>query len=140
DLDGRQSGDLQRVADRERVVRPRAGVEEQAVHGVFETMQLLDELALVVGLEELDGEVQLRTPVGDLGLELHQRQRPVVTGRTAAELVEVHAVHDGDAVSRVHAALSSRTAARSSPSSIWQPGRAAPGASSSTNGTDSPLR
>ena len=59
DLDRRQPGDLERVADRPRVVGPGAGVEHGAVGDLGQAMQVLDELALVVGLKERDLEVEL---------------------------------------------------------------------------------
>ena len=59
DLDGRQRGQLDRVAQRPRVVRPRAGVEQQAVRVVIDLVELLDVLALVVGLEEDRLQLQL---------------------------------------------------------------------------------
>ena len=49
DLDRRQPGDLDRVAQRPRVVRPGARVQQQAVGVVARLVQLLDVLALVVG-------------------------------------------------------------------------------------------
>ena len=60
DLDGRQGGDLERVADRPRVVRPRAGVHDDGVRHALEAVQVLDELALGVGLEEAHAEARAR--------------------------------------------------------------------------------
>ena len=70
DLDGRQPGDLDRVAQRPRVVRPGAGVEQQPVGVVGGAVQLLDELALEVGLEEARLEPELVRELADLALEL----------------------------------------------------------------------
>ena len=71
DLDRRQAGELERVADRVRVVRPGARVEHHPVGEPVEPVQVLDELALVVGLEERASEPELVGGVGDL----HARAR-----------------------------------------------------------------
>jgi hypothetical protein len=59
DLDRRQTGQLERIADRVRVVRPRSGVQNDPVGEPFESVQVLDELPLVIGVEEarLDPEL-----------------------------------------------------------------------------------
>ena len=59
DLDRRQAGQLERVADRVGVVGPGAGVEDDPVGDALEAVQMLDELALVVGLEEARLEPEL---------------------------------------------------------------------------------
>src|SRR4051794_17312612 len=61
-------------------------------------MQVLDELALVVGLEEPHLQVELAGELADAHLELVEGQAAVVLGGPAAEHVEVDAVHDLDAV------------------------------------------
>ena len=61
-------------------------------------MQLLDELALVVGLEEPRVEPELAGVAVDRLLELQERHAAVVRRVAAADLVEVDAVHDVDAV------------------------------------------
>ena len=61
-LDRRQAGDLERVADRPRVVRPRARVQQDAVLRLAGLVQLLAELALAVRLEERRLEAQLDAP------------------------------------------------------------------------------
>ena len=71
-LDRRQPGDLERVADRPRVVRPGAGVEQQPVGVVGAPVQLLDELALVVGLEEARLEAELARELRRSALELRR--------------------------------------------------------------------
>src|SRR5450755_1016506 len=138
-LDGRERRDLERVPDRPRVVRPGSGVEHDRVRQPLDPVQMLDEVALVVGLEETRLESELVRVGGDPELELGQREA-AVEGRVAApELVEVDPMHDLDAVA-VHA-TNSRTAAARSSAAIVQPGRGAPGAWSSTNGTGpSPTR
>ncbi len=112
DLDGRQPGDLERVADRPRVVRPGARVEHQPVGVVARLVELLDVLALEVGLEEAHLEPELAGEAPDLLLEPREGQPAVVLGRPAVERVEVDAVHDGDAVP--HDRSNSATAARRS--------------------------
>ena len=88
-------------------------------------MQLLDELALVVGLEEARLEPQLVRELGDLALELRQREAAVELRRAPLERVEVDAVQDGDAVP--HRAASSSIAARRSSSATAAAGARAPG-------------
>ena len=84
DLDRRQPGDLDGVADRPRVVRPGAGVEHQPVGVVGARVQLLDELALVVGLEEAGLEPELARELRDPALEQGERQAAVELGGRAA--------------------------------------------------------
>ena len=73
DLDRRNAGELQRVADRAGVVRPGAGVDDRRVREVDDAVQLLDELALVVGLKEARVEVELDRERVDRLLELQER-------------------------------------------------------------------
>ena len=75
DLDGRQAGQLERVPDRVGVVRPRARVEDDPVGQVVEPVQMLDELALVVGEEEPGLQAEFGGRLGDLQLELGQGER-----------------------------------------------------------------
>ncbi len=93
DLDRRLAGDLERVADRPRVVRPRPGVDEDGVGGPGDAVQVLAELALVVGLEEGGLEIELAGVAVDPVLELGERLGPVDLGVAAPERVEVDAVH-----------------------------------------------
>ena len=53
-LTGRQSSDLQCVANRPGVVRPCARVQQDPLGGIAEGVQVLDELALEVALKEAD--------------------------------------------------------------------------------------
>ena len=69
--------DLQRVADRPRVVRPGAGVEDDAVGDPVEAVQVLDERALEVRLEEARLEAQLVREAADLLLQAVERQLAV---------------------------------------------------------------
>src|SRR5437588_4781715 len=94
DLDRRQSGQLEGVADRVGVVRPGARIEDQPIRQTLEPVQPLDELALVVGLEEPGLEAELAALLADPELELVEAQRAVVLRVTTTELVQMHAVHD----------------------------------------------
>src|SRR3954467_2288727 len=134
DLDGGQPGDLQRVADRVGVVRPRARVEHDRVAEALKPVQVLDELALGIGLEEAHVEAEVAREALDAHLELGVGQRAVVLARSAAELVAVDAVHDLDAVVRpgAHGMANSATAARRSSGSTGWPWRTSPGASTRT--------
>src|SRR3954471_13428379 len=136
-LDRGQPGDLQRVADRPRVVRPRAGVEHDPVGVVGCLVELLDELALMVALKEVARKVQLAAELRDPLLELGEGQPAVVLGGPAVQRAEVDAVQDGHAV--LHR-VSPASAARTSPSETGTPVRTSPGASTSTNPTRPPRR
>ncbi len=98
DLDRGQAGDVERVGDRAAVVSPGAGVDDRRVGEVGQAVQVLDELALVVGLEEDRFEPELVRPVGDPLLQLAQREAAVDLRVATVEDVEVDAVEDGDAV------------------------------------------
>ena len=65
DLDRGQAGQLQRVADRVRVVGPGARVEDDPVGEPLQAVQVLDELALVVGLKEPRLEPELGRAISD---------------------------------------------------------------------------
>ena len=71
------------------------------VRETVETVQVLDELALVVGLKEARGQAQLPGGLGDLELELGEGQLPVVGGVPPAQLIEVDAVHHLDSIANV---------------------------------------
>src|SRR5689334_2727472 len=131
-LDGRQSGDLQRVADGPRVVRPGAGVHDDGVREAVEAVEVLDELALGVGLEEAHLEPEVARVALDLLLQAVVGQLAVDGRRTAAELVEVDPVHDLDAVAGAHRSDNSRTAARTSAAPTAWPVVTRPGACTST--------
>src|SRR3954449_12564703 len=136
-LDRGQPGDLQRVADRPRVVRPRPRVEHDPVGVVGRLVELLDELALVVALEEVAREVELAAELRDPLLELGEGEPAVVLGGPAVERPEVDAVQDGHAV--LHR-ISPPNADRTSPSETGAPVRTSPGASTRTKPTRPPRR
>ncbi len=76
DLDRRQPGELERIADGVGVMRPGSGVEHQPVRKSLQPVQVLDELALVIGLEEPRLEAELPRVLRDLPLELVEGQPP----------------------------------------------------------------
>src|SRR4051794_6438275 len=133
-LDERQPRDLDRVAQRPRVVRPRARVEDQPVGVVGGLVQLLHELTLVVGVEEARLQLELAPEPRDPVLELGEGQPAVVLRRPAVEGVEVDPVQDRDPVPH----SSPPSAARTSRSETGAPVRTSPGASTSTNPTRPP--
>src|SRR5829696_3437077 len=137
DLHGRQPGDLQRVPQRPRVVRPRAGVEDQAVREVGRLVELLHVLALEVRLEEAHLEPDLTTVTADLLLEPHQTQPAVDLCRAPVERGQVDPVHHRHAIP--HPDSNAATAARTSSGATATPVRTSPGASTSAKPTR-PLR
>ena len=98
DLQRGQRGDLERVPDRPRVVGPRARVEQDRIGPACERVQPLHEHALVIGVKEASLEPQLARMAFYLALELRQRERAIEQRIAPAELVEVYAVHDLDAI------------------------------------------
>src|SRR5215207_4648400 len=137
DLHRRQPGQLEGVTDRPAVMRPGAGVHDHGVGELRQPVQVLDELALVVGLELPGLEVELPRPAPDLLLELGEGEAAVVLGITATEDVQVCAVHDLDAVVGGRAQRSSSTAALTISPRSATPVRTSPGRSTSTNPTPS---
>src|SRR5579871_3112085 len=93
-LDERDLEELERVVDRPLVVRPRAGVDDDAVDGVVRVVAPLDELPLVVRLPALHGQLSLTRPLVDPALELGDRQAAVQLGVATAEHVEIDTVED----------------------------------------------
>src|SRR5687768_10839212 len=81
-LDDRDPRYLERVADRPRVVRPRAGVDDHAVGDLLDAVQVLDELTLGVRLKEARVELELAREAVDRMLELAERD-PAVVARVA---------------------------------------------------------
>ncbi len=69
-LDRRQRGDLERVADRVRVVRPGARVEHERRGGLARPVDELAVLALVIGLGEGGVEPEVAGEPLDTLLEL----------------------------------------------------------------------
>src|SRR5271167_2659386 len=132
-LDGREVAELERVVDRPRIVRPRSGVENQAVSAAAKQVQALDVGALGVGLEELGLQLERRRALGDPRLQLGERQRAVMVRVAQTEHVEVHAVQDCDSTG-AHAS-SSLTAPRTSRRSTRTPYSTSPGSRTRTKGT-----
>src|SRR6185312_17213656 len=99
---------------------PCTRVEDDPVGESLEAVQVLDELAFVVGLKEPRLERQLRPHLRHLSLEVSEGDAAVVRRIATSELVEVDAVHDLDAVPERHELASSRTAAINARDSIAQ--------------------
>ena len=99
-LDDRPPERLERVADRPAVVRPGAGVEQQPVRVVGGLVQLLDELALVIGVEEARLEAEL-VPKGVADPRFAYRGRDVPAAShapLAAAIAWLGGVREGDVV------------------------------------------
>src|SRR5581483_7447111 len=142
-FDRGESCELERVADRVGVVGPGTRIENDAVRHPLEPMQVLDEVALVVGLKEARRQAELASVVRDRALEFGERRPAVLLGVPPPDLIEVGAVHHLDPVSgvRAHSPANSLTAASTSRSGTGEPVFGNPGRSSSTNGTGpSPTR
>ena len=71
-LDDRQVGGIERVEDRDRRMGESAGVEDDAVGGLARLVDPIDQLALVVGLAEIDRQVE-RRGAGLAALPRHPR-------------------------------------------------------------------
>ncbi len=71
-FDDRQIGGVQRVEDRHRGVGQRAGVQDDAVSRLARLVNPVDELALVVGLAEIDRQIERRSPRQATLLEIGQ--------------------------------------------------------------------
>src|SRR6185312_17479546 len=91
-LDNRQVGGLERVVHRDRGVRQSAGVENDPIRSLARLLDPVDELALVIGLAEIDGEVERRGPRDAALLDIGQRIVAVSRRFPHAEQVEVRAV------------------------------------------------
>src|SRR6185312_14391394 len=85
---------LERVADRVRVVRPGTGIGDDAVGPVERVVAPLDELPFVVRLPATDVAAELGAPLVDAGLELREREPAVERWIAAREHVQIHAVQD----------------------------------------------
>ena len=130
-LDDGRLEQLERVADRVRVVRPGTGIGDDAVRPVERVVAPVDVLPFVVRLPAADVTAELRGPLVDAGLQLREREPAVEGGVATREHVEVHAVQDDDLHGALYSAISSSSAERTSAS-----GRAAttgPSSSSSTS-------
>src|SRR4029077_17881502 len=134
-LDGGQRGDLERVAQRPRVVRPRAGVEHDRVRLTAERVQALHKEALVVGVKEARAQAQLARICLDAPLELGQRERAVERGVAGPEVVDVDAVPPLPAPRLAIHRRSSATAPSTSLAATSRSTATSPGARTSTKGT-----
>src|SRR5215471_16276067 len=84
----------ERGVDRPAGVRPGGGIDDHPVDGVVRGVAPVDELALVVRLAALDGQLELAGPFVDSALELGDRQAAVERRIPSADDVQVHAVED----------------------------------------------
>ena len=101
-LDVRTLGLFQRVADRLADRRRPRGVDEVAVDAFGGAVDVLEDVADVVGVEGLHVHAKVVAEPGDEGLQVGQgRDRPVGPLRASAEVGHVRAVDQGDAVSAV---------------------------------------
>ena len=88
--------ELERVADRPRVVRPGTGIRDHAVRPLVRLVAPVDELALVVRLPAARRALELEGPLVDPRLELGEPETAVELGITASEHVEIDAVQHRD--------------------------------------------
>jgi hypothetical protein len=95
-LDHRPTGELERVVDRVAVVRPCAGIDDEAFRGLAELLAPVHVLALAVRLPAVDLAAELACPFADPLLELGEREAAVHGRVPAVEGVQVHAVQDAD--------------------------------------------
>src|SRR5688572_1471256 len=96
-LDDRPRKDLERVADRVAVVRPRARVHDHPLGPLERVVAEVDVLALAVRLPAARRVADVLRPGIDLLLELAQRETAVERGVSALEDVEVDPVENVDA-------------------------------------------
>jgi hypothetical protein len=95
-LDDRPASELERVADRIAVVRPGAGVDDEAVGGLPQLLAPVDVLALAVRLAAENVAAELAAPFADLLFEVAEGESTVDSGIPSLEQVEVHAIEDAD--------------------------------------------
>ncbi len=95
-LDDRQIGGVQRVEDRHRGMGQRAGVDDDAVGRLARLMDPIDELAFVVGLAEIDRQIERRGARQAALLDIGQRI--IAIGRRLAhpKQVQIGAIQDKD--------------------------------------------
>src|SRR4051794_6894975 len=88
-LDDRRVEELERVADRIAVVRPRAGIRDDAAGPVKGVVAPPDVFALAVRLAAVGVELELARPGVDLALELVQAEPAVELGVATVQDVEI---------------------------------------------------
>src|SRR4029453_6348288 len=97
DLDDGQLDGGDRVAERDRVVRERAGVEDDAVEALaLRRLEPVDELALEIRLAALDGAAAAPGVLADHSVALGERHLPVDPRLAGAEEVQIRPVQDED--------------------------------------------
>jgi hypothetical protein len=100
DLDGGKADGGDGVAERDRRMRVRAGVEENGVEPAGGLVDPLDELALVVRLARVDLDAELRAEAAERRVDLRERRTAVDIRLTRPEEVEVGPMKDEDSQSR----------------------------------------
>ena len=93
-LDHRQLGGVQRVEDRHRGMRQRAGIEDDAVGQLARLLDPIDQLPLVVRLAELDRQIERVAPRDAALFEIGQRVVPVGRRLAHPEQVQIGAVQN----------------------------------------------
>src|SRR5580700_1170731 len=96
DLDNRQIGGVQRIENRDRGMSQRAGVENDPVGRLARLLNPVDELAFVVGLAEVDCQIERPSPRQAALLDIGQRIVPVGRWLAHPEQVQVRAVKNED--------------------------------------------
>jgi hypothetical protein len=95
-LHDRPASELERVADRIAVVRPGAGVDDEAVGRLPQLLAPVDVLALAVRLAAEDIASELSAPLANPHFELLKREPTVDGGIPSLEQVQIHAVEHAD--------------------------------------------
>ena len=92
DFDNRQPRVRKRVSHRQSVVSQCARVDYDPVRSIGRPLDEVDDIPFVVRLEELNFDAKLRRPLTECLLDLGEGRHSVVTGITAAEVVQVRTV------------------------------------------------
>ena len=91
-------GDLrQGIPQRDRGVGEPAGVDDHGLAGVSGLVDAVDQLALVVGLQEVDTDTEPGGVLGQTSLDVGQGGGAVDLGLALSEAVEIRTVEDQDA-------------------------------------------
>src|SRR5439155_22963676 len=91
-LDDRKLEQLERVANRIAVVRPRAGIDDDAVRPVARVVAPVDELSLAARLQTPNRAFELAAPPVNLRFELVQPEPSVESRLAIRERVQIDAV------------------------------------------------
>src|SRR5579859_7020132 len=93
DFDNRRFDGGEGVAQRNRVMRKRAGVDDDAVGLLRLLLEKVDERALVVGLEALHADIQFLAALLQHGNDLRQRDRAIDGRFACSKRVEIRPVY-----------------------------------------------